>query len=112
MFALAWRADNGISDGLAAAMVDMNGAAFVLTWALDAIMLAAAGGVVLRTRCLPRWLGWWAIGSAPILLASVPFAVSGGPTLLLALVWLLAVSVVLALRGTRVALPGTAEAAA
>ena len=76
MFALLWRADDGISDGLAAAMVDMNGASFILTWALDAVMLAAAGGVILSTRCLPRWLGWWALATAPLLLATVPFATS------------------------------------
>ena len=99
IFALLWRADNGISDGLAAALVDMNGAAFILTWALDAVMLAAAGAVILRTRCLPRWLGWWAIISAPLLLASVPFALSGPPTFLLALLWITAASITLALRG-------------
>jgi len=99
MFALLWRADDGISDGLAAALVDMNGAAFVLAWALDAVMLAAAGGVILRTRCLPRWLGWWALVSAPLLLATVPFAFSGPPTFLLVLLWIVAVSITLALRG-------------
>lgn len=101
MFALLWRADDGISDGLAAAMVDMNGAAFVLTWALDAVMLAAAGGVILSTRCLPRWLGWWALVTAPLLLATVPFALSGPPTFLLALIWIVATSITIALRGER-----------
>jgi hypothetical protein len=101
MFALLWRADNGISDGLAAAMVDMNGAAFVLTWAFDAVMLAAAGGVILATRCLPRWLGWWALVTAPLLLATVPFAVSGPPTFLLALIWIIATSITIAFRGDR-----------
>ena len=99
MFALLWRADDGISDGLAAAMVDMNGAAFVLTWALDAVMLAAAGGVILSTRCLPRWLGWLGLLTAPLLLATVPFAMSGPPTFLLGLLWIVAASLTLALRG-------------
>ena len=99
MFALLWRADNGISDGLAAAMVDMNGAAFILTWALDAVMLAAAGGVILSTRCLPRWLGWWALVTAPLLLATVPLAMSGPPTFLLALIWIVATSITIAFRG-------------
>lgn len=101
VFALAWRADNGISDGLAAALVDMNGAAFVLTWALDAVMLAAAGGVILRTRCLPRWLGWWALGTAPLLLVNVPMAVNGPPLFLLALIWIVATSLTIAIRGER-----------
>jgi hypothetical protein len=98
VFALAWRSDEGISDGLAAALVDMNSAAFVLTWALDAIMLAAAGGVILRTRCLPRWLGWFGLATAPLLLATVPVAASGPPTFLLALIWIAATSVTLAVR--------------
>lgn len=111
IFALAWRAGNGISDGLAAALVDMNGAAFVLTWALDAIMLAAAGGVILRTRCLPRWLGWFGLASAPLLLATVPFAVSGPPTFLLTLLWIVATSITLAMRHDldRVLVPSTKE---
>ena len=106
MFALLWRADNGISDGLAAAMVDMNVAAFVLTWAVDAVMLAAAGAVILSTRCMPRWLGWWALVTAPLLLATVPFAMSGPPTFLLALIWIVATSVTLVVRGDR--MPATA----
>jgi hypothetical protein len=106
IFALVWRADDGISDGLAAAMVDMNSAAFVLTWALDAVMLAAAGGVILRTRCLPRWLGWWALVTAPLLLLNVPIAVSGPPLFLLALIWIVATSVTIAIRGERT--PATA----
>lgn len=101
IFALVWRSDNGISDGLAAALVDMNGAAFILTWALDAFLLAAAGGVILRTRCLPRWLGWWALVTAPLLLVNVPLAISGPPLFLLALLWIVATSVTLAVRGTQ-----------
>ena len=101
MFALLWRADDGISDGLAAAMVDINGASFILTWALDAVMLAAAGGVILSTRCLPRWLGWWALATAPLVLATVPFATSGPPTFLLALIWIVATSITLVVRAER-----------
>jgi hypothetical protein len=101
MFALVWRADNGISDGLAAALVDMNSAAFVLTWALDAVMLAAAGAVILHTRCLPRWLGWWALATAPLLLVNVPVAVNGPPLFLLALIWIVSTSLTIAIRGER-----------
>jgi len=110
MFALVWRADDGISDGLAAAMVDMNAAAFVLTWALDALMFAAAGAIILRTRCLPRWLGWWALVTAPLLLINVPIAISGPPLFLLALIWFVATSITIAVRGER--LPGREPAVA
>ena len=101
IFAVAWRADNGISDQLAAALVDMNNAAFVLTWALDALVLAAAGALILTTRCLPRWLGWFGAVSAPLLLATVPIALVGPPTFLLALLWIVATSIALATRGLR-----------
>ena len=101
IFALAWRADTGVSDGLAAALVDMNSAAFVLTWALDAVMLAAAGGTILRRRCLPRWLGWFGLASAPLVLAGVPVAISGPPTFLLALLWIVAASIALSLRAAQ-----------
>jgi hypothetical protein len=112
VFALVWRADNGISDGLAAALVDMNSAAFVLTWALDAVMLAAAGGVILSTRCLPRWLGWWALATAPLLLVNVPLAVNGPPLFLLALIWIVATSLTIAIRGERAPALATAPAEA
>lgn len=111
MFALAWRADNGISDQVAAVLVDMNGAAFILTWALDAVMLAAAGGVILRTRCLPRWLGWFALVTAPLLLVNVAVAVSGPPLFLLSLIWFVAASLTIAFRGVHVSSGADADLA-
>jgi hypothetical protein len=74
----------------------MNNAAFALDWALSALMLAATGGVVLRTGVLPRWLGRSALVIAPLLLASLPFFTTDGPpTFLLALLWIIAASVAL-----------------
>ena len=98
MLALALRADT-IPDDLAAALVDMNGMAFVLTWAADAGMLAAAAAVILPTRCLPRWLGWWAALTAPLLLAGIPLAMTGPPFFLLALIWILATGIAMTRRG-------------
>ncbi|MFL5953364.1 MAG: hypothetical protein ACJ76I_04555 [Gaiellaceae bacterium] len=100
MFALAWRARD-MSDGLATALVDMNGAAFLLTWALDAIVLAAAGSLILTTRCLPRWLGWWAVATAPLLLVVLPLGNDAPPTFLFALIWFLATGITLARRPDR-----------
>ena len=51
--------------------LDTNGAAFGLTWALDALMLAAAGGVIMMTRCAPRWLGWSALAIAVLSMVAV-----------------------------------------
>ena len=76
----------------------MNAAAFVLTWALDAVMLAAAARVILATSCLPRWTGWFAAVTAPLVLATVPLATSAPPTFLLALIWIVAVSITMAIR--------------
>jgi hypothetical protein len=108
IFALAWRSGSGgVSDELATALVDMNSAAFVLTWALDAVMLAAAARVILTTSCLPRWIGWFAAVTAPLLLVTVPLAMTGPPAFLLALIWIVATSITMAVR-----LPGHARSLA
>jgi len=95
-FAALWRAKQGVNPQLAAALLDMNNAAFVLTWALDAVMLGAAAIVIVRSGILPRWLGWFGAGTAVISLATVPVAAQAPPLgILLTFVWLVAVSVVL-----------------
>src|SRR3954447_13157226 len=97
--AALYRADDGISPQVATALIDMNNIAFALTWATTALMLSATAGVALRTGVLPRWLGWSAITIAFGLWASLPFAASTEPpTFLLALIWIIAASVVLARR--------------
>jgi hypothetical protein len=94
--AALYRADDGISTQVATALIDMNNIAFALTWATTALMLAATAGVALRTGVLPRRLSWSAIAIAVGLLASLPFAASTEPpTFLLALIWIIAASVVL-----------------
>jgi uncharacterized protein DUF4386 len=94
--AALYRANDGISTPVATALIDMNNIAFALTWATTALMLSATAGVALRTGVLPRWLGWSAIAIAIGLLASLPFAASTEPpTFLLALIWIIAASVVL-----------------
>jgi hypothetical protein len=92
-----------ISPGVATALIDANSAAFVLTWATFALMLGAAGIVVLRTGALAAWLGWFAVGTALALMASIPVASSDPPTFMLALVWIIAAGVVLVRSGDHVA---------
>lgn len=88
-----------IDPQLAAALVDMNGFAFALTWAIDGLVLAAAGAVVLRTHILPRWLGWAAVALFPLLVLTSAGAPHVPPfAFLLALVWFAAAAVLLALR--------------
>jgi hypothetical protein len=101
-FALYWRADQGWNPQVATALFDMNDAAFVLTWAIDAVMLGAAALVILRSGVLPRWLGWLAAVAGTISIATVPIAMKAPPVgILLTFVWLIATSVVLTRRSLR-----------
>jgi hypothetical protein len=45
-----------IDPQLAKALIEMNDYAFLLTWAVDAVMLGAVAASALRTGALPRWL--------------------------------------------------------
>jgi hypothetical protein len=95
-FAAVWRTKQGMSLELASALVDMNNVAFVMTWAVDAVMLGAAAIVIVRSGILPRWLGWFAGVTAAVSLATVPVAAKAPPLgILLTFVWLILTSVVL-----------------
>jgi hypothetical protein len=94
-----WRASDGFSPQLATALIDMNDAAFVLTWGLDGVMLLGAGVVLLRSSLLPRWMARSAIGLgvaaplgmlAPLSIGFLPF--------ILSLLWILVASVKLTRR--------------
>jgi Domain of unknown function (DUF4386) len=96
LFAAVWRSNEHLDPQFATALVDMNNVAFVLTWTVDAVMLGAAAIVILRTRALPRWLGWLAAATAAISLLSAPLADRVPPIgILLTFVWIIAISVVL-----------------
>ena len=111
-FAALWRHTNGINPQLAAALIDMNNVSFVLTWTLDAVMLAAAATVIFRRAVLPRWLGWLGAVASAILIVSAPAADHVPPLgMLLAFVWIVGTSVVLTRRTLR-AQPRMAPAAA
>jgi hypothetical protein len=81
----------------------MNNASFILTMYPLAVVAGAAAIVVLRTHVLPRWLGWLAAATAVALLAN-GFALDAefGPAFLLFLLWVVATSVVLLVRGSAV----------
>jgi hypothetical protein len=98
-FAAIWRSREGFDPQLATALVDMNNVAFVLTWTVDAFMLGAAAIVILRSRALPRWLGWLGAIAAAVSLLSAPLADRVPPVgILLTFVWIVSVSVVLVRR--------------
>jgi hypothetical protein len=101
---LARRADKGWNPQVLTARFDMNDAAFVLTWAIDALMLGAAAIVILRSGVLPRWLGWLAAAACTISIATVPVAMKAPPLgILLTFIWLIGTSVVLTRRSLRAA---------
>jgi hypothetical protein len=92
-FAALYRAHE-ISPGLASALLDINSAAFVSTWATWALLLGAAGAVMLRTGLLPHRHGYFAIAIAVALLASIPvFTSADPPTFMFTFVWIIVISV-------------------
>jgi hypothetical protein len=96
-FAVYWRAHEGMSPQLTAALIDGNNVSFILTGAIDAVMLAAAALVILRTRVLARWLGWLAAAAAVLLLVWAPVANHAPPLgMLLGFVWFVAAGITLA----------------
>lgn len=102
VFAVLWRREQGIDPQLATALLDMNNVSWVLTWAVDALMLGAAAGAILQRGVLPRWLGLLAAAAAVILLLSTPVANHVPPLgVLLTFAWMIATSVVLARRRLR-----------
>jgi hypothetical protein len=88
-------ADKGLDPELAGVLISLNDFAFVTAWAIYSLLLGASAVVILRTRALPRWLGWSAAGIAALLLGSIPFAMSAPPTFILFFAWVVAVSIVL-----------------
>jgi hypothetical protein len=77
----------------------MNEASFIAQMLPDGVMLAAIAIVTLKTRALPRWLGWLAAVAAPLLVVNGMFLDADfGPAFLLFLLWTLLASVVLTVR--------------
>lgn len=70
--AARYRAHEGLDPHVAMALYDINNASFVLTWFPLAILMLATAAVTIRTRVLPRWLGWTAVGLGVALLAAAP----------------------------------------
>jgi hypothetical protein len=106
-----FRVDDGLDPQLARLFFDMGNLGFANSWVPLGSMLLAAGAVVLRTHALPRWLGWLALGTAPLLLAARAVwtsQIAFAPYVLF-WVWVVAVSVVLLRRGAGT-YPGATEA--
>jgi hypothetical protein len=81
------------------ALDKMNSVAYIATMLPLSVLMAAAAILILRTRALPRWLGWMAALIAPALLVNGMFLdAEFGPAFLLFLLWTAIASVVLILR--------------
>jgi hypothetical protein len=99
----AFRADGSLAPHSAQTLLDM-GERFRQQWSGLAIMLLAAGVVILRTNVFPRWLAWLGFGCVLLwLIAAFPsgddanvslqlFDVGGGVAIVGAVVWIVVVS--------------------
>lgn len=74
----------------------MNSTAFIATMLPLSVFMAAVAVLIVRTRVLPRWLGWLAAVTAPLLLVNGMFLdAEFAPAFLLFLLWALLASVTL-----------------
>jgi hypothetical protein len=91
--------DFGDATPIHKALEDMNNVAFIATMLPLGVLMAAVAVITLKTRVLPRWLGWLAAVTAPLLLVNGMFLdAEFGPAFLLFLLWTLLASVVLTVR--------------
>jgi len=95
--AATYRYGHGIEVQVAQTLQDLGQAAFILTWAANAVSLGATAIVALRRHALPRWLGWSAVVLAAALLAAIAVPNSSFPMIpgFLALFWVVATSIIL-----------------
>ncbi len=98
--------DFGDATPIHKALEDMNSVAFIVTMLPLGVLMAAVAVISLKTRVLPRWLGWLAAVTAPLLLVNGMFLdAEFGPAFLLFLLWTLLASVVLTVRPSGVPSP-------
>jgi hypothetical protein len=98
--------DFGDATAIHKALEEMNNVAFIATMLPLSVLMAAVAVIALKTRVLPRWLGWLAAVTAPLLLVNGMFLdAEFGPAFLLFLLWTLLASVVLTVRPSGVRSP-------
>jgi hypothetical protein len=75
---------------------DLGDGAFVIAFWPLAICCATTAAIILNTKVLPRWLGWFsAVTAAALAVNGGFFDASFGPAFLLFLLWVLATSIAL-----------------
>lgn len=96
----AFRVDEGLDPQLARFAFDMGNLGFATSWMALAGFALATGWVLLSSRSMPRWVGWWAIVAGVALLAARAVWTSSvwliGYSLLM--LWIIVVSVLLVRR--------------
>lgn len=92
-----YQAGAGIDVQAAMLLTDLHIGTYYLSWAIQALFLAATAVVSLGMRALPRWLGWSAAAISVASLAAVatPTGDFAEIPAFLFLIWIVAVSVVL-----------------
>jgi hypothetical protein len=89
----------------AAGFLDLRVALYLIGLVFFVVWLVGVGAEALRTGALPAWLGWVAVALGVVQLVALPFGaantvLAGSPSLV-AFVWIVIVSVLLALRERR-----------
>jgi hypothetical protein len=96
--------DRELTPELAKALITMNAATWVLTWATSAVWIAGASALILRTRVIPAAMGWTGLVLAVALPAAAALVWTAETLTLVWLVttvWILVLSVTFALRVSR-----------
>jgi hypothetical protein len=86
--AAIYGAEHGADLATAAVVNDVRNFAFFLSMMLLAVHVAGVAVAVLTDRRLPGWLGWTGLGTAVVLVGTVPFAATGAADSA-TLVWIL-----------------------
>jgi hypothetical protein len=91
---------------IARTLVDLNGMAFIITGLMLGVYAAAAGWICMTHRVLPRWLGRFGFVSGVLAIVAGVVGMADPDSylpipFLAGLLWTLAVSVVLTVRGVR-----------
>jgi hypothetical protein len=83
---------------------DIGGVGFKMTFFTFGLLLVATSGSLLRIRLTARWIGWTGLVLGAVSMATINLDLdsdSSVPPFLLSLVWVIVLSVALALRGDR-----------
>lgn len=103
-------AARGAGTQIEGALIAMNNASFMLTLAPLGVMLAAASALIIKTRCLPVWLGWaGALIAVALLVNSAFLDAEFGPAFVLFLLWTVVASAVMTRRAGKTSVEASSD---